>query len=179
MQHARSSIVLVVLVALFGSAAAATDDVVVTGRIVDEAGGPLAGCRVEAGAELAVTSGSDGAFTLVVAGFPQRIEASCEGRYAAAVELSAAPVRPLEIGLRPLPAFSGSLYVRDSPRSAVSAPGARVEASELIASGARSAAEGASRLPGVYVERERGDEERVLVRGGESRLVSTMIDGER
>lgn len=41
------------------------------------------------------------------------------------------------------------------------------------------AAEAAGRLPGVVVEGELGEADRVLVRGAEARLVATTLDGER
>lgn len=44
---------------------------------------------------------------------------------------------------------------------------------------ATQAAEAAAHLPGVNVEGELGEADRVLVRGAEARLVSTTLDGER
>ncbi|HWM92872.1 MAG TPA: TonB-dependent receptor [Thermoanaerobaculia bacterium] len=83
----------------------------------------------------------------------------------------AAAILLLLLAGEPEATFVDTITVQETARPGVIE---REEAPE-----AASAVEAAARLPGVVVEGDLGEMDRVLVRGAEARLVATTLDGER
>jgi outer membrane receptor protein involved in Fe transport len=76
-------------------------------------------------------------------------------------------------------AFGETITVEEAARPARPGVVERKAGGDLERSPDTNAAEAAARLPGVIVEGELGEADRVLVRGAEARLVATTLDGER
>lgn len=86
---------------------------------------------------------------------------------------------PSEASDKGVATFGETITVEEAARSVRPGVVERTTGIELERSPDIDAAEAAARLPGVIVEGELGEADRVLVRGAEARLVATTLNGER
>ena len=167
----------------------------ITGRVLDaRLGTPMPGAIVTLeGSALQTVTGADGRFRLV--GVPighQIVAVGFLGRPTTRVHLtvrSAEPTR-LEIELSAPIALEERVTVSASPMGEGAARAlsqrktalsiVNVVSSEQIGQFPNvNAAEATQRIPGVAIEREKGEGRYVMIRGTEPRLSSIMVNGER
>lgn len=170
-----------VLAALVSMSDPAAADVI-TGQVLDaDTRLPIHGARiVDTSSGEATTTDEVGRFSLTVTTEPRRLQVLAAGYQVRRVRLDRDFIEAVLERTRD-PIFTDSITVAGPLAGA--GEGLRLESSlseeTLQVRPDTSAAEVLQRIAGVIVERDKGAADRIGIRGAESRLVATSLDGER